>query len=101
MSNDKINYKIIDFNSSYNNLLKLIKKTGDKNKIAKACNLYSKLHRLEIGLKKQMEKVEELLEEDNEDNSSNKSISADHTDTESDHSSASTETKNSIEVKFQ
>jgi hypothetical protein len=100
MSNDKINYKIVDFNGSYNNLLKVIKKTGDKNKIAKACNLYSKLHRLEIGLKKQIEKIEELLEEDS-DNSSNKSISADHTDTENDYSNASVDTKNSIEVRFQ
>ena len=100
MSNDKINYKIVDFNGSYNNLLKVIKKTGDKNKIAKACNLYSKLHRLEIGLKKQMEKIEELLEEDS-DNSLNKSISPEHTDTESDYSNASVDTKNSIEVRFQ
>ena len=101
MSNDKINYKIIDFNGSYNNLLKVIKKSGDKNKTAKACNMYSKLYKLEIGLKKQIEKIEELLEEDSEVNSSNKSISANHTDTESDYSSASTDTKNSIEVKFQ
>lgn len=96
MSNDKINYKIVDFNGSYNNLLKVIKKTGDKNKIAKACNFYSKLHRLEIGLKKQMEKIEELLDEDSE-----VSINPEHTDTESDYSSASVDTKNSIEVRFQ
>lgn len=94
MSNDKINYKIVDFNSSYNNLLKVIKKTGDKNKIAKACNFYSKLHKLEIGLKKQMEKIEELLDED-------KSISADHTDTESDYTDASIDGNNSNEVKFE
>ena len=54
MSNDKINYKIVDFNGSYNNLLKLIKKSGDKNKTAKACNMYSKLYKLELGLKKQI-----------------------------------------------
>lgn len=94
MSNDKINYKIFDFKTSYNNLLILIKKTHNKDKIAVACNLYSKLHRLEIGLKKQMEKIEVLLEDEN-------NIDADHTDTESDYSDASIETTNSIEVKFE
>lgn len=95
MSNDKINYKIVDFNGSYNNLLKLIKKTNDKNKIAKACNLYSKLHRLETGLKKQMEKIEELLDEQNEPSSiSPLSIDPDHTESENDYSD------NSIEVRF-
>lgn len=88
MSNDKLNYKIVNFNSSYDSLLKVIKKTGDKIKIAKACNLYSKLHRLEIGLKKQMEKIEELLEDQDVD-----TIDANHTETESDFN-------NSIEIRF-
>jgi len=95
MSNDKINYKIVDFNGSYNNLLKLIKKSRDKNKTAKACNMYSKLYKLELGLKKQIEKIEELLED------SEVSISANHTDTESDYSDASLDNNNLIEVKFE
>ena len=94
MSNDKINYKIIDFNGSYNNLLTLIKKTGDKNKTAKACNMYSKLHRLETGLKKQMEKIEKLLNEDNMMDTSSEELDPNYSETENDTSS------NNIEVKF-
>jgi hypothetical protein len=96
MSNDKLNYKIVNFNTSYDSLLKVIKKTGDKIKIAKACNLYSKLHRLETGLKKQMQKIEELLEEQNLDNS--EPLDPSHTDTQSDYSDASED--NSIQLHF-
>lgn len=89
------NYKIINFNKSYDKILKIMRISNDKNHIITACNIYTKLNKLELQLKKQFEKLEELYKNHNKF-----TIDPNYTDTEEDYTDTSVDTKKSIEVKF-